>query len=142
MSVVVSTVWLMATFAVRLVHGPGWDAKRPIRAQDSWDRHADFMGQLVDDGFVVVGGAVGDGEETLHLVEAAAESEIRTRLAEDPWASAGLLEVGAIEAWALGSTAAGGTRAGITLTLSRNPLSCAEYGADWTARGSARFWNH
>lgn len=101
MSVAASTVWLMANFAVRLVHGPGWDADRPIRAQDAWDQHAAFMDQLVDDGFIVAGGPVGDGEETLHLVEAAADSEVRARLAEDPWASAGLLEIGTIEAWAL-----------------------------------------
>jgi hypothetical protein len=30
----------------------------------------------VDDGFVVAGGPVGDGEETLHLVEAANETEV------------------------------------------------------------------
>jgi uncharacterized protein YciI len=59
------------------------------------------MDRLVDDGFVVVGGPVGDGEETLHLVEAADESEIEARLAEDPWASAGLLVIATIEPWAL-----------------------------------------
>ena len=91
----------MANFAVRLVHGPGWDTGHPIRAQDAWDQHAAFMDRLVDDGFVVAGGPVGDGEETLHLVEAADESEIKARLAEDPWASAGLLAIGTIEAWAL-----------------------------------------
>jgi uncharacterized protein YciI len=101
MSAAAGTVWLMANFAVRLVHGPGWDAHRPIRAQDAWDQHAAFMDQLVDDGFVVAGGPVGGGEETLHLVQAADESEIRARLAADPWASAGLLEIGTIEAWAL-----------------------------------------
>ena len=91
----------MANFAVRLGHGPGWDTSRPIRAQDVWDQHAAFMDGLVDDGFVVVGGPVGDGEETLHLVEAADESEIEARLAEDPWASAGLLVIATIEPWAL-----------------------------------------
>lgn len=91
----------MATFAVRLVHGPGWDTSRPIRTQDAWDQHAAFMDRLVDDGFVVVGGPVGDGEETLHLVEAADESEIEARLAEDAWASAGLLVIATIEPWAL-----------------------------------------
>src|SRR6185437_8370298 len=40
-------------------------------------------------------------EQTLHAVEAAGEDEIRTRLARDPWASAGLLRVGPIEPWAL-----------------------------------------
>jgi len=59
------------------------------------------MDGLVSDGFIVLGGPVGDGEQTLHVVEAADENEITTRLAGDPWASAGLLRVGSIERWAL-----------------------------------------
>ena len=91
----------MANFAVRLVHGPGWDPSRQIRAQEAWDEHAAFMDALVDDGFVILGGPVGDGEQTLHVVEAADEDEVRERLADDPWATAGLLQVGTIEPWAL-----------------------------------------
>ena len=91
----------MATFAVRLVHGRGWDCSRPIRRQDAWNEHAAFMDGLVDDGFIVLGGPVGDGRESLHVVEAADDNEITTRLAEDPWASAGLLNIGPIEPWAL-----------------------------------------
>ena len=95
-------VWSgMANFAVRLVHGPNWDPGRPIREQDGWDEHAAFMDGLVEDGFIILGGPVGDGEQTLHAVEAADEDEIRARLARDPWASAGLLRVGPIEPWAL-----------------------------------------
>lgn len=96
-----SILRVMSTFAVRLVHGPGWDTSRPIRRQDAWVAHAGFMDALVEEGFIIVGGPVGDREQTLHLVEAADESEIRARLAEDPWASAGLLQIGAIEPWAL-----------------------------------------
>src|SRR6266702_8614626 len=73
----------------------------PDRGQDGWDEHAAFMDGLVDDGFIILGGPVGDGEQTLHAVEAADEGEIRTRLALDPWASAGLLRMGPIEPWAL-----------------------------------------
>jgi hypothetical protein len=51
----------MATFAVRLVHGPGWDPSRQIRDQDGWDEHAAFMDGLVDDGFIILGGPAGDG---------------------------------------------------------------------------------
>jgi uncharacterized protein YciI len=91
----------MANFAVRLAHGSGWDRSRQIRDQDAWDQHAAFMDGLVDDGFIILGGPVGDGEETLHVVEAAGENEIRARLAEDPWALAGLLRIAAIEPWAL-----------------------------------------
>ncbi|MGB6579966.1 MAG: YciI family protein [Streptosporangiaceae bacterium] len=91
----------MANFAVRLVHGPNWDAERPIRGQDGWDEHAAFMDGLVEDGFIIVGGPVSDGEQTLHAVEAADKNEITARLALDPWASAGLLQIGTIEPWAL-----------------------------------------
>jgi len=101
MSVAAGTLRLMANYAVRLVHGPGWDPSRPIRKQDGWDEHAAFMDGLVDDGFLILGGPVGDGEQTLHVVEADGEDDARTRLARDPWASAGLLRVGTIEPWAL-----------------------------------------
>jgi hypothetical protein len=67
----------MANFAVRLIHGPGWDPSRQIRDQDGWDEHAAFMDGLVDDGFVILGGPVGDGEQSLHAVQAADENEIR-----------------------------------------------------------------
>ena len=40
----------MANFAVRLVHGPGWDSRRPIRGQDAWSEHAAYMDALVDSG--------------------------------------------------------------------------------------------
>jgi uncharacterized protein YciI len=91
----------MAHFAVTLVHGPGWDSSRPIRGQDCWDEHAAFMDGLVDDGFIILGGPIGDGNQTLHLVEAADQPEITARLGQDPWASAGLLTIGTIEPWAL-----------------------------------------
>jgi uncharacterized protein YciI len=91
----------MANFALTLVHGPGWDAARPIREQDGWDEHAEFMDGLVDEGFIILGGPLGNGDRTLHVVAAASEDEVRARLADDPWAVAGLLEVGSIEPWAL-----------------------------------------
>ncbi len=91
----------MANFAVRLVHGPGWDASRPIRGQQDWHEHAAFMDALVDDGFVILGGPVGDGTQTLHVIEAADQDEVRARLGADPWACAGLLRIGSIEPWAL-----------------------------------------
>jgi len=91
----------MANFAVRLVHGPGWDPARAIRRQDRWDDHAAFMDGLVDDGFIILGGPVGDGTETLHVVDAADVSDVEARFAADPWAVAGLLRIGVVEPWAL-----------------------------------------
>jgi len=92
---------VVANFALTLVHGPNWDESRGIRDQRGWDEHAAFMDALVDDGFILLGGPVGDHRQTLHVVEAANENEIRRRLAEDPWAQTGLLEVGSIQPWAL-----------------------------------------
>lgn len=91
----------MANFAVRLVHGPSWDSSRQIRDQEGWAAHAAFMDELVKEDFIILGGPAGDGEQTLHAVEAADENEIRARLAADPWAVAGLLRIGTIEPWAL-----------------------------------------
>ncbi len=91
----------MATFALTLVHGPGWDGSLPIREQRGWREHAAFMDGLVDDGFLVIGGPLSKGDRTLHLVEARDEIEIRSRLLLDPWAAADLLQVGSIEPWAL-----------------------------------------
>ena len=91
----------MATFAVTLVHGPGWDSSRPIRQQAGWDEHAAFFDGMVDDGFLIVGGPLGDGSRTLHLIEADDEAVIASRLAGDPWAAADMLRIGSIEPWAL-----------------------------------------
>jgi uncharacterized protein YciI len=86
----------MAFFALTLVHGPNWDASRPIREQQAWDQHAAFMDGLVADGMIILGGPLGDGEQTLQAVEAADDRQIETRLGEDPWASMGLLQIGSI----------------------------------------------
>ena len=91
----------MANFAVRTVHGLGWDPSRPIRKQDDWDAHAAFMDGLVDAGFLILGGPIADGAQTLHAVEAASEDAVRARFAEDPWASADLLRIDSIEPWSL-----------------------------------------
>ncbi|MGH2856294.1 MAG: YciI family protein [Solirubrobacteraceae bacterium] len=91
----------MANFALKLVHGPRWDESRDARHQHGWDEHATFMDGLVDDGFILLGGPVGDQRQTLHVIEAADEDEVRSRVAQDPWARDGLLEVGSIRPWAL-----------------------------------------
>jgi hypothetical protein len=44
---------------------------RQIRGQEARDEYAESMDGLVGDGFVILGGPVGDGEQTLHLIRAA-----------------------------------------------------------------------
>ena len=44
-----------------LGYGPAWDDAHGIRGRPGWDKHAQSMDGLVDDGFIVVGGPVGRG---------------------------------------------------------------------------------
>jgi hypothetical protein len=91
----------MAVFALTTRHGPGWDASRGIREQQAWDEHASFMDGLVDDGFVILGGPLDDGQRTLLMVEARDEQEVVARMGEDPWALLGLLRIGALDRWSI-----------------------------------------
>jgi len=91
----------MRNFLSTLVHGPAWDDARGIREQAGWVEHAAFMDALVADGFVVVGGPVGPGNYTAHLIQAEDAGQVRARLAEDPWAVDGHLVIGLLETWSL-----------------------------------------
>jgi len=91
----------MSVYAVRNNHPAAWDRSRGIREQVGWHEHATFMDALVDDGFILFGGPVGDGESALLAIEAADEQAIRDRFASDPWMVGGLLEIGTIEPWSI-----------------------------------------
>ena len=86
-------------YAVTETRGPGWDPSLPRRQQDTWDEHAAFMDGLVEEGFVVLGGPVGSGEEVILVVRAGSEAEIEARLAADPWLPMGILRIAKIERW-------------------------------------------
>jgi hypothetical protein len=74
-------------FLVELVAGPAWDPNRSRREQAGWTEHAAFMDRLVEDGFVVLGGPVGegDGDHAILVVEADDVASVHLRLAPDPW---------------------------------------------------------
>ena len=80
--------------------GPEYDHSKPLEEQSGWPEHAAFMDGLVDDGFVVLGGVLGDELRTAHAVEAASESEIRKRFAQDPWSGSHLV-VDSIDPWTI-----------------------------------------
>ena len=86
-------------YAVTRERGESWDARLSMRQQEQWDEHAMFMNALVDDGFVVLGGPLGDGEKILLIIDAESEQEIDARLADDPWAPLGLLRIAKVEHW-------------------------------------------
>jgi uncharacterized protein YciI len=86
---------------VRRVRGGPWNWSRDMREQDGWGEHARFMDQLVEDGFVVLGGPVEGDREVVHVVDAPSEEAIRTRLAEDNWERSGMLTTTSVERWTI-----------------------------------------
>lgn len=82
------------------VWGPNRDPARSRRDQDAWDEHAAFMDSLVEDGFIIIGGPI-DEERTMLAIEARDVDEIRSRMAEDPWAPIGLLQIEEIRPWTI-----------------------------------------
>ena len=85
---------------VLLRSGPEWDPSRPLEEQSDWPAHAAFMDGLVDEGFIVLGGPLGDEHRVVHAVEAESEEAIRARLASDPWSETHL-RVETIEPWTI-----------------------------------------
>jgi uncharacterized protein YciI len=89
-------------YLVRRAQGPAWDHSVPRRQQAGWDEHAAFMESLVEEGFVVLGGPVGeaDGDDALNLIEAESEAAVRARLADDPWPEE-MLTIAKVERWSV-----------------------------------------
>jgi hypothetical protein len=80
--------------------GPEYDHSKPLEDQSGWLEHAAFMDGLVDDGFIVLGGVLGDEVRTAHAVDGASEEEIRETLARDPWSGTHLV-VDSIDPWTI-----------------------------------------
>jgi uncharacterized protein YciI len=86
-------------YLVELSNGPDWDPSRGRREQAGWDEHAEFMDAMAEEGFVVLGGPIGDGN-VLQVVDAESADEIRARLADDPWYET-VLTIVSIRPWSV-----------------------------------------
>jgi len=80
--------------------GPEYDHSRPLEEQSGWLEHAAFMDGLVEDGFIVLGGVLGDEVRTAHAVEAVSEEAVRKTLDRDPWSGSHLV-VDSIDPWTI-----------------------------------------
>jgi uncharacterized protein YciI len=89
-------------FLVERGKGPAWDQSRARREQEGWDDHAAFMDGLAEEGFIVLGGPIGegDGETVLLIVDADGDEAIRARLAADPWMDS-VLTIASIRPWSV-----------------------------------------
>jgi len=85
-------------FVVTRVPGPAWDAARGMREQERWDDHAAFMDGLAEEGWIVLGGPLGDGSRFMHVVDAAGVDEVEARFAADPWPE-DMLRLASVEPW-------------------------------------------
>ena len=90
----------MKYFAVTRERGPAWNSSLSMREQKRWNDHAAFMDALAEEGFVVLGGPLGEGEKRFQLIiNADSENAIERRLAADPWTRMKLLQIIKIEPW-------------------------------------------
>jgi uncharacterized protein len=94
----------MAIFAVTTARGPSWRAPRANRQQRGWNEHAAFLDGLVDQEVIVLDGPIDTScaeDVALLVVQAHHEQQLRSILAEDPWAASGVLRIKAVWAWTL-----------------------------------------
>lgn len=89
-------------YLVTRAKGPAWDHSRARREQEGWDEHAAFMDELVDDGVVVLGGPVGegDGDDSLLVLDVVSEEAARESLAGDPWGE-DMLTTASVRPWSV-----------------------------------------
>lgn len=73
------------TFAAIVERTSKWDPGRPPQEQDGFDRHLAYMGTLEAEGFIVLAGLMQKTNDVLFLFRAESETEVRRRLAADPW---------------------------------------------------------
>lgn len=89
-------------FLVEQAKGPAWDHSRSRREQAGWDAHAAFVDGLAEEGIIVLGGPIGDGdgENALLIVDADSEADVRARFAKDPWAD-DMLTIETVRPWSV-----------------------------------------
>ncbi len=91
------------TFIAISSAGPKADRSKITRQQPFWDEHAAFIDQLVDDGFIIMGGPLVDERELPHgalsIVNAQDENDVREKLKNDPWFEKGILKLKSVTRW-------------------------------------------
>jgi len=95
----------MSCFAVIRQAGPAWIEGKGAFDQPGVREHSAFMNALAEEGIVLAAGPLAGTElgriRALLIMDVHSEDEIRTRLADDPWARAQRLVISSIEPWNL-----------------------------------------
>ena len=91
----------MAMFLlINVRSGPEYRLDRALEEQSGWTDHAAFMDELVEAGFIVLGGPLADERRVAFVIEAESEAAIRTTLARDPWHETHL-RIDTIDPWTI-----------------------------------------
>ena len=95
----------MSLFAVTREAGPSWTEGKGAFEQPAVNDHAAFMNSLANEGLVLFAGPLAGSEHdrirVLLIAEAAGETDIRRRLADDPWTRTQRLVTTNVEPWNL-----------------------------------------
>ena len=84
---------------MRQRRGGPWNWDRDLRGQAGFDDNARFVDDLVDSGFIMLGGPLQGEREVLIIVCAPDEDAVRQRFADDPWVRFGMLTLTTVERW-------------------------------------------
>jgi uncharacterized protein YciI len=95
----------MSLYAVIREAGPAWVDGKGAFEQPGVNEHAAFMNILSSEGFVQFAGPLAQSEHgrvrVLLIADAASETDIQSRLADDPWAATQRIITTSIEPWSL-----------------------------------------
>jgi uncharacterized protein YciI len=79
--------------------GSSRDFSKGTREQPFWDEHAKFIDQLVDEGFILMGGPLEDEGGALLILNVQDENELREKLKNDPWTTHRILKLESVKRW-------------------------------------------
>jgi len=91
------------TFVAICSAGPHRDPTKDTREQPLWSEHAAFIDDLVEKGFILMGGPLVDEGGSLLILDAADddEDEVRRKLQDDPWHKQGILKLETVKRWSI-----------------------------------------
>lgn len=95
----------MSLFAVTREAGPAWTDGKGAFEQPAVHEHTAFMNKLADEGLVLFAGPLGGSEHgrirVLLIANATSETDVHSRLSDDPWARTQHLVIAKVEPWNL-----------------------------------------
>lgn len=93
----------MTQFVIHREAGPAWTPGKGALEQPGVADHSAFMGELAEQGFLLVAGPLAGTERdrvrALLVVEADDEADVHAQLANDPWQRAEMLRTVDVQSW-------------------------------------------